>query len=525
MSRNLKVVDLFCGAGGTGTGIARACEAREQGLDLLAINHWGVAVETHSANHPSHEHLCARVDGLDPGRLVRGRLDLLVASPECTHHSIARGGKPMLDQSRASAWEVVRWATDLRPRWILVENVREFRTWGPLDDRGRPLKSKKGETFAAWVQALRSLNYTVEWRLLVAADYGAATTRQRLFVMARLGRHRALPWPEATHGPSSKLSLFGQQPWRSAREIIDWSLIGGSIFARKHPLADATLRRIEEGLRRFGGAAAEPFLVLLRGTGTVRSVDRALPTITAGGTHLGLCEPFVLGQQSCAAPREVGQPLPTVATAGAISLVPPFILPNEGYYRSNAPRGLDDPLHTVTSRGAGGIVEPFLVPFFGERNGQAPRSHSADEPLSTVTGQGAGALVEPFLVRYQGNHEGKQDGDARVHSTQRPVPCLDTSNRYGLCSPFLVKYNSTGQANSVEQPLDTITTRDRYGMVQPVYPDIRFRMLQPHELSAAMGFPKGYRFAGNKGDQVKQIGNAVSVEQAQALAGAILEAA
>ncbi|MCX6497192.1 MAG: DNA cytosine methyltransferase, partial [Arthrobacter sp.] len=158
--KTLTAVDLFCGAGGTSTGLARACDSSGLKLSLLAINHWPVAIETHGFNHPATEHLCARVDQVDPHRVVRGRLDLLMASPECTHFSNSRGGMPMQDQSRASAWEVVRWATALRPSWVLVENVREFLTWGPLGKDGRPLKTKRGETFIAWVQALRSLNYT-----------------------------------------------------------------------------------------------------------------------------------------------------------------------------------------------------------------------------------------------------------------------------------------------------------------------------------------------------------------------------
>lgn len=405
--------DLFCGAGGSSTGLARACAEADERLELLAVNHWEVAVETHARNHPWADHRCATLDSLEPRKAVpRGKLDLLIASPECTHHSIARGGRPVNDQSRASAWHVVRWAEALLPRVVLVENVREFRTWGPIGADGRPLPSRKGETFDAWCAALRSLGYRVESRILCAADYGDPTTRERLFVAAVRGRG-PIRWPAPTHARNGAADLFGaRRPWRTAREIIDWSLRGASIFDRKRPLVEATLRRIAEGLRRFGGTAAEPFLAVLRGTGTVRDLNRPVPALTAGGEHLGLVEPFILGQQSCSAPRVVSDPVPTVAAAGAIS------------------------------------------------------------------------LVHPFLVRYQG----------------------------------------TGGAESVADPVSTVTTRDRLGLVEPASRfDILFRMLAPHELARAQGFPDEYQFAGTRTDAIRQIGNAVPVGTAQALCSALVE--
>lgn len=391
MKATLRACDLFSGAGGSSTGLTHACAAVGQRLDLTAVNHWDRAIETHSANHPKARHVCHDLDNVNPRDLFAGqRLDLLIASPECTHHSAARGGKPCNDQSRSTAWHVVRWADALRPQFILVENVREFQSWSPLGSNNRPLKSKRGETFQAWLQAIRSLGYTVDHRLLNAADYGAATSRTRLFIIARRGRG-AIPWPEPTHAKEpTAADLFGggRSRWRAAREVIDWSLPCPSIFTRKKPLSDNTLARIEAGLRRFGGANAEPFIV---------------PTN------------------------------------------------------------------------------------YGEREGQAPRTHSLDEPAPTVVGTVSHGLCRPFLVPYYGTGEG---GD-------------DTSD-----------------------PMRTLTARDRLGLVAPdsVRVDIGFRMLQPHELAAAMGFPVGYHFAGNRGERVKQIGNAVSVENARALTAAILDA-
>ena len=227
--------DLFCGAGGTSAGLMKACEAL--GLDdirLLAINHWDVAIMSHSANHPGATHLCESLDNVDPRKAVPGgRLDILCASPECTHHSIARGGRPCSDQGRASAWHILRWAEALYIDNILVENVREFINWGPLGADRRPTKSRKGATFTAFVTALESLGYRVEWRILNAADYGDPTTRQRLFLLARRGIREEV-WPRPTHSAKTSDTFFNTdlKPWRSAREIIDWSLESKSIFKR-----------------------------------------------------------------------------------------------------------------------------------------------------------------------------------------------------------------------------------------------------------------------------------------------------
>lgn len=441
--------DLFCGAGGTSTGLAMACKAAGLDVELLAINHWDVAIDSHTANHPWARHRCESLDNVDPRKAIPGgRLQLLVASPECTHHSRARGGKPMSDQSRASAWHVLRWAEALYIENILVENVPEFLEWGPIGASGLPLKSKKGETFRAFVSGLRSLGYRVDWKILNAADYGDVTTRNRLFVQARRG-NRPISWPAPSHSSSGDATLFGARSrWRAAREIIDWSVPGKSIFGRSKPLAPKTLARIAEGLRRFGGKSAEPFLIVLRQHSGARSLDEPLPTMCAGGEHLGLVEPFAIGQQSGAVPRSVGEPLPTIATSGAVAL-----------------------------------VEPFLVPFYGERAGQPPRSHAVSEPVPTIPA---------------------------------------SASKFGLVEPFLVSFYGNGSTTPVSNPVPTVTTKDRFGLVEQYEVDIRFRMLQPQELAAAMGFPSDYQFAGNREARVRQIGNAVPVNLAKALCSTLL---
>lgn len=457
----IRAADLFCGAGGSSTGLVQAVAAAGGSVDLTAINHWSVAVETHAANHPTARHLCESLDNVDPRKVIPGkRLDILTASPECIHHSNARGGKPMDDQSRATAWHVLRWAEALRPTWVLVENVKEFTTWGPLGWNGRPLMRQKGELFRTFVEALQRMKYRVEWRVLNAANYGAATTRQRFFLVARLG-NGPIPWPSQTHAASSvQGALFhGQAKWRAAREVIDWSLQGRSIFVGK-PLAENTLARIAAGARKFWGLDLEPFLVQFKGTGanqvqyTARSLNEPLGTVTAGGGNFGL-------------------------------------------------------------------IEPFLVPYYGERNGQSPRTHSINEPLPTIVGSPKFMVAEPFLL-------GQQSG-ATARGVGSPVPTVATKGAISLIEPFLVKYYATATgAQSIHDPLDTVTTRDRHGLVSGetdgAVLDILIRMLQPHELAAGQGFPKGYIFAGNKTEQTRQIGNAVEVNQARALFSAMLDA-
>jgi len=446
----LRAADLFCGAGGSSTGLRRVADALGARLDLTAVNHWRTAVETHAVNHPEARHVCENLDGIDARRVTGGRLDLLWASPECTHHSMARGGKPVHNQSRSTAWHVLRWAEATEPTWIVVENVPEFATWGPLGLTGRPLASRRGATFHAWATALRSLGYTVDWRICNAADYGAATSRRRLFIVARRdggARNRGpIPWPLQTHAPAGVGSLFAEhQAWRGAREVIDWSERGASIFGRSKPLAPNTLRRIAAGARKFWGVELEPFLVAMEHGGRV---------------------------------LDASQPLPTITTAKG---------------------------------GAFGLVQPFIAHLRGTHDGQIPSSaRSIDAPIPTLTSGGEHcALVEPFLLGQQSGAEGRAVRD--------PAPTVATKGAISLIEPFIVSYYGTLNVSRAGDPLPTITTKDRFGLVQPAQLDITFRMLRPRELAAAMGFPPEYQFVGTRTDQVKQIGNAVEVNQAAAL--------
>lgn len=437
MPKTIRAADLFCGAGGTSSGLLDACQDLGLKLDLLAINHWPVAIETHSANHPYAEHLCESLDVVDPRKVVPGgRLDLLVASPECTHHSNARGGKPMSDQSRASAWHVARWAEALHISNILIENVREFRDWGPLDSKGRPIKKRKGELYGAFLNALRAMGYNVEDRILNAADYGDPTSRKRLFIVARKGNRR-VTWPEPSHSAKGVQTLFGRLPsYRTAREIINWESKGHSIFSRVKPLSPNTMRRIMAGLAKFSGL---PFVMTTGQTGSadphIRPVDEPLSTILSKAEHC-LIEPFVIGQQSGATPRSVDEPLPTVAGAGAIALIEPFIVGAGGPVGAGRPQSVDQPLGTVMGEDHRALVQPFLVPFHKEHANQPARTHSIDEPMPTQGTSNLFGIAEPFLVSY--HHAKGHDEATRTNSVDDPLPTQTATARYGLAQPAVM---------------------------------------------------------------------------------------
>lgn len=595
--KTITAVDLFCGAGGTSTGLREACKVLGFDLKLVAVNHWQIAIATHSSNHPESEHFCTDLAITDPRKLITGgKLDLLIASPECTHHSIARGGKPVNDQSRASAWRIVEWCSQISIKSLLIENVKEFQSWGPIGANGQPLKRRRGETYQAFLSALRSLDYTVEARVLNAANHGDPTSRERLFVIAHKGR-KVINWPAPTHTRDGRETLFHKpQKWRSAREIVDWELPGESIFTRKRPLSPNTMARIFAGLRKYCGL---PFIVPKEsGERRVRSIDQPLQIITTESRGIGLCEPFIIpnfGERPGQQPRthSIDQPLPAVTSHGAGALIQPYLVKFYGGYdaasvdeplptvcanyehyglaqpfivelRNNQDaRSIEDPLSTIMTSGAHhALCQLYIVPVNHGRGDL--RSHSVEKPMPALTTVDAWGLIEPFLTRFQGSHDGRNDGQQRNYPLDAPLPTLDTSNRFGLVQPyliqtahgqdawperrchsveepmktitangdewallqpFLVKYNGTGSAMSVDEPLATVTTKDRFGLVilqLGAVLDIRFRMLQPHELAAAMSFPKSYFFAGNRKQKVRQIGNAVPVNTARALCTAIL---
>lgn len=559
----IHAADLFCGAGGTSTGLLLAARSLGITVRLLAVNHWRVAIDTHSANHPDARHLSTGLESVTPAEVVPGgKLDLLWASPSCTHHSIARSGRPCNDQSRAQPLLVLDWLANLYVKRVMIENVPEFINWGPLDSHGKPIKAKKGALFQMFLKMLGTLGYRWEWRVLCCADYGDPTTRGRFFLQAVRGKGRIV-WPEPGYARDPKSVAHYTRPWVPARDVIDWSVPGKSIFRRKKPLAANTLRRIEAGIRKYWGSWAEPFLVVLRGTKspeyTSQSLGAPLPTVTAGGEHMALIEPFLTVMNNWPHQQTgypIDRPLPSQTTANHIGVVEPFIVPNFGEREGQSPRthGIDGPMPTITGHGAGALIEPFIIP---QHSCGAP--HGMGQPVPTITTDGACALVEPFIATVS---HGTPDGNfaRRVSSIDDPLRTLTATNeaavvqpfitvaggatgqgrqphsvgdtlgtilphdRRILVSPFLVSFYGAGEALSVDKPFATITTKDRFGVVQQYGLDILFRMLQPHELARAHSFPKDYIFYGTKSDVIRQIGNSVPVKTAQALCEAALSA-
>ncbi len=455
--RVYRIADLFCGAGGSSTGAIKAIEMLGGEVDLVAVNHWATAIKTHTRNHPKARHYCVNLDAARPEDLVpEGRLDLLMASPECVFFSRARGGKPISDQARMSAWHVQRWASNLDIRCILVENVPEFRDWGPVDPvTGKPIPEKKGTYFVAWREALVGMGYEVDYRLVNAADYGDATTRVRFFLQARKDR-QPIRWPEATHCRTGDADMLGSRPrWRSAREIIDWANPGNSLLTRKRPLSLKTRLRIARGLRKFGGQLAPLYVRLLD---LPPEEEAAFLAVERNG-HAAA---FTFGNRSNNVPKSTEQPVPamTTSTGGGIGVVvptaEPFVL---GQQSGSAPRLTDDPLPTVAAGGAISLVEPSATPFVIGQHGNAV-ARSIDDPIPTVCAIARISFIEPMLTSYYGASEGAQ-------SVDQPVPTITAKARHGLCSPLIVPYGPKAEARSANEPLPTILTKDRLGVCEP----------------------------------------------------------
>ena len=538
------IVDSFAGGGGASLGITLALGRSPDG----AINHDSVALSMHAANHPETLHLPHNVWKVDPVAVCVGRpVGLLWASPDCKHFSKAKGGKPVARNIRDLARVVVRWARQVRPRVICLENVEEFRTWGPLGDDNRPCPERKGETFKRWVGELTRLGYHVEHRELRACDYGAPTIRKRLFLVARCDGRRIV-WPEPTHGdPKSDAVKSGKlQSWRTAAEIIDWSLPCPSIFLSheeakalgvKRPLADATMARIAKGVKRYVLDAAQPFVIPVTHSGDsrVNGIDEPLRTVTTAhrGEH-AVVTPFVTKFNRGATGHDVSEPLHTITAAhsethpgGAtpLGLVAAHLMTMRN---SQKPfNGADEPTHTITSGGA----HLHLVAAFLAQHNTDMVGHAAREPVSTIVQKGCTqAVVEASLLShsYTSNTRGGS-GDLNA-----PIKTVTAQGGHAAeVRAFLVKYYGEGGTDqSAGEPLHTVPTKARFGLVTITgetyeIADIGMRMLTPRELFRAQGFPDSYRIsAGADGvaltqsAQIRMCGNSVSPPVAAALVAA-----
>lgn len=490
----MTTVSLFCGAGGESAGKQLALDALGLTADVShAVNHWNLAVQVHGKNFPGvqvHQEDITQVTAATYGLK---RISLLWASPSCVHHSRARGGKPREEQQRSHAWEVLdRWVRVSQVDVLLVENVPEFADWGPLDDDGQPIQSRKGEDFRAFVADLVAMGYAVEWRILCAADYGDPTTRRRFFLQAVKDGVK-ITWPEPSHrNPKAERSLFDPDlpPWRTAAECIDWSLPVPSIFDRKKPLAEKTLRRIAAGIHRYVLGEKRPFLVNLTHGVRLEDLDEPVKTITT-------------------------------AHRGEKALVAPTLIQYHSEMAGGRARGqaLDAPIQTLDTSNRYGLVAAFLAKHYGGVVGSG-----LDKPLGTVTAVDHHSLVAASLIGID------NASSPSVWPIDAPLGTATTKARHAMVAAFLTHYYGTINTSRPDEPLDTVTTKARHGLVTVeidgetyAIVDIGLRMLEPHELALAMGFPAWYRFERKDGgtltkaDKVKMIGNACPVGTVAAL--------
>lgn len=462
------VVDLFAGGGGASTGIEAALG---RPIDL-AVNHSATAIAVHEANHPRTRHLTCDVYEVNPVEATGGApVDVLWASPDCRDFSKAKGGKPKRPRSkkiRALAWVVVRWAQAVRPRVIFVENVEEFETWGPLDRNQERIPARVGETFRAWVSKLRRLGYVVEWRVLDASRYGAPTRRKRLFIVARCDGE-PIVWPEPTHGP-------GLLPYRTAGECIDWAIPTRSIFGRKKPLAEKTLRRIAEGIRRFVLESPRPYIVRVnhgRDTWRGQSIDEPLTTVEATQRGHAVVSPMVVepGQRHGRGRRPADEPLGTIVGKDRHALASPVLVRTD-MHQSNAGCAYDpkDPLRTITSGGGFAVAAAGLVTTSNsERQGQRPRVKSLDDPHRTVIAKGShDAIAAVSLVDMQRNNPPRD--------LAKPLGVITTQvNRFNAVelplvaaqdrAVWIAKHFGGVVGQAADERLGTVTGRDHHSVV------------------------------------------------------------
>lgn len=510
------IVDSFAGGGGASTGIEMALGRSPD----YAINHSADALAMHEVNHPATIHLDSNIWDVSPIEVTRGRpVGLFWASPDCKHFSKAKGGKPMDRNIRDLAWVVVRWAEEVKPDVIILENVEEFVTWGPLYEDGKPIVELRGQTFEDWTRRLKKAGYKVQWRELRACDYGAPTIRKRFFMIAR---RDGLPivWPARTHGDpkkpaDAKLIAAGKlRPYRTAAEIIDWSLPCPSIFDTSseimakyglravRPLADATMKRIARGVVRYVLEAERPFIVPVAHSGDARvnSVDEPVRTQTghSRSDHALVLPSIVRTDMASAASRNgvhsTEDPLNTLTTVGSFTLVAPVVTAAQhgganracddplhtitaspkdqnavivptlvgcgGRAGQSAPRGGDEPLGTLTAKPDGCVVAPYLVPRYQEREGQNPRVRSVDEPSATVVpGGNEGVLAAVHLSRFTQNGVGSA-ADEPVDTVMAGAP------KFGVVAAFMAQHNTGNDGHEMGKPVSTLTSGGQGGVSQ-----------------------------------------------------------
>ena len=523
------IVDNFAGGGGASTGIELAT-----GYSVdIAINHDPEAIRMHKTNHPNTKHYCEDVWQVDPVKACKGYpVGLAWFSPDCKHFSKAKGGKPKDKFIRGLAWVACRWAGLVRPRVIMLENVEEFKTWGPLNRGKHPIKSKQGKTFEKFVQQLTDLGYEVQFRELVAADYGAPTMRKRFFLIARCDG-KPITWPEPTHGPadSERVKNGRLKPYVGAYTQIDFSRPCPSIFDTSEqikekygiravrPLAPKTMARIARGLKKFVLENPEPFIIQCNHGGERKPGDIREPMPTITGKHgYGVVEPYMvqIGQTGFAADRskDVREPLTTIVSKNEHCLISPLLIHYHSETVKDEVRGqtIADPVMTVDSSNRYGLVTSFLHKYYD--GGYKGAGENIDNPLPTITSWDHNSVVTANLIQRNNHCDGKD--------IRQPLPTITAGDgHFGEVRAFLTKYYGAGTRQSVKNPLDTITAQDRFGLVviagtEYQIVDIGLRMLEPSELYGCQGFPDDYiidhDYTGKKyprSEQVRRCGNAV----------------
>lgn len=556
------IVDNFAGGGGASTGIELATG---RPVDI-AINHDPDAIAMHKANHPYTTHYCESVWDVDPKKVCRGRkVGLAWFSPDCKHFSKAKGGKPVDKNIRGLAWIVLKWAGTVRPRVIILENVEEFQTWGPVR-KGKPVKSRAGETFRKWKEQLESLGYCIEHRELVAADYGAPTIRKRFFLIARCDG-KPIVFPEKTHAPadSEEVKEGRKKPWKSAAEIIDWSIPCPSIFDTSEeikekygiravrPLAENTIKRIIRGLDKFVLNTSAPFLVMVNHTGEFRGQEITDPvqTVTAKNGY-GLVSPVL-------EPYSIW----TVSKAEQCLLLPSLVQYHTEQSEKARGQKVTEPLMTLDASNRYGVSAAYLTKYYGNEKGGI----SAADPLHTVTAKDREAVTAVHMEKfYSGGYTGCGS------SAKEPLGTITAVDHNGISATFLSKFYKTGIGQETSDPLHTVTTSPgHFGLTivklerentdlrhwneirellnqytdykigcdeillisikeqKYFISDIGLRMLTPKELYAANGFPADYIIDKDcdgktygKTKQVARCGNAVPPPFAEALVRANL---
>lgn len=495
------IVDNFAGGGGASTGIEMAT-----GYSVdIAINHDPEAIRMHKVNHPNTKHYCENVWAVDPVKACEGHpVALAWFSPDCKHFSKAKGGKPKDKNIRGLAWVACRWAALVRPRVIMLENVEEFKTWGPLNRGHHPIRAKQGDTFRQFVKQLNELGYEVQFRELVAADFGAPTKRKRFFMIARCDGVPIM-WPKPTHAPadSEEVKAGLLKPYVGAYTQLDFSLPCPSIFDTSEqikekygiravrPLAPKTMQRIARGLKKFVLDNPEPFIV-----------------------------PIGYGERKGQSPRvhDIKKPLPTIVSSGKHYLCEPRFAPvidktYGGNYQGGGSKA-EDPIDTITTVDHNRLVAATLIQYHSETNSDEVRGQGIENPIMTVDSSNRYGLVTSFLSKFYKTGIGQDE--------REPLHTVTTSaGHFGEVRAFLIKYYGEGTGQDIEQPLDTVTSRDRFGLVtiqgvEYQIVDIGLRMLEPKELYGCQGFPDDYIIdhdntgkTYSRSEQVKRCGNAV----------------